>query len=71
MTQLEFEKLSFTECKSLNGEQEKEEVLQAWRAGYIYFQQKVKKASETMFNEEFTDEMIELSNEQLDPFKSW
>lgn len=43
MTQKEFEKLSFEECKSLNGEQETQAVLEAWRAGYIYLQQKLKK----------------------------
>lgn len=41
MTQKEFEKLSFEECKSLNGEQETEAVLESWRAGYIYLQRKL------------------------------
>lgn len=70
MTQKEFEKLSFEECKSLNGEQETEAVLEARRAGYIYLQQKLKTMSNTMYNEEFVDTIIELSNEELDSFKN-
>jgi hemoglobin-like flavoprotein len=70
MKQEEFEKLSFEECKSLNGEQETEAVLEAWRAGYIYLQRKLKQMSETMYNEEFTNAIIELSKEELDCFKT-
>lgn len=70
MEQKEFEELSVKEVESLNGEHENESVLQAWRAGYIYFQQKVKQASETLYNEEFTDEMIERANDELDCFES-
>ena len=68
MTQIEFEQLSFEECKSLNGEQETEAVLEAWRAGYIFLQQKIKEMLETMHNGEFTDAIIDLSNEELDFF---
>lgn len=71
MTQKEFEKLSFEECKSLNGEQETEAVLEAWRAGYIYLQRKLKTMAETLYNDEFIDQIIELSNEELDCFKDW
>lgn len=38
MTQKEFEKLSFEECKSLNGEQETKAVLEAWRFEKQYLQ---------------------------------
>ena len=71
MTQKEFEKLSFEECKSLNGEQETKAVLEAWRAGYIYLQRKLKTMSETMYNDEFVDSIVELSNEELDCFEGW
>lgn len=69
MTQKEFEKLSFEECKSLNGEQENKAVLEAWRSGYIYLQNKLKTMSETMYNDEFTDSIIEIANEELDCFE--
>jgi hemoglobin-like flavoprotein len=68
MTQEEFEKLSFDECKMLNGEHETESVLEAWRAGYIYLQQKIRQMAETMHNDEFCDTIIGLSNEELDCF---
>lgn len=71
MTQKEFEKLSFEECKSLNGEQETEAVLEAWRAGYIYLQQKIKEMSETLYNNDFVDCAIELVEQELDCFKQW
>lgn len=69
MTQKEFEKLSFEECKSLNGEHETKAVLEAWRAGYIYLQNKLKTMSETMCNDEFTYSIIEIVNEELDCFE--
>ena len=36
MTQKEFEELSIEQVKKLNGHQDQENVLDAWRAGYIY-----------------------------------
>jgi hypothetical protein len=71
MGQKEFEKLSYTEIKQLNGKQDDESVLVAWRAGYIYLQQKIAKMSRTMYNEEFVDSVSELSEENLDCFGEW
>ena len=71
MNQKEFEILAFEECKSLNGKQDNKDVLDAWRAGYIYLQSKLKSMSETMFMDDLVDSVIEIANEELDCFEEW
>lgn len=43
MTQKEFQELSVSEVKELNGEHENKDVTSAWIAGYIYAQSLISK----------------------------
>ncbi len=69
MNQKEFEELSKKEVKELNGGDESAE--QAWRAGYIYAQQQVKKLRESTFMDEYMDELDDLCDQNLDYFEDW
>ena len=70
MTQEEFEKLSFEECKSLNGEQETEAVLEAWRAGYLYLKYQISKMRQTADDAfDFIDKVADICDQELDWMK--
>jgi len=56
MDNKEFIELSEKRVKSLNGS-DKEESFEAWRAGYIYFQNIVKKHIRHDHMEDFLDKM--------------
>ena len=68
MKQKEFEELSKKEVKELNGGDESAQ--EAWRAGYIYVQQQIKKIEESSAcMEDYIDKLEELSNQNLDYFE--
>lgn len=69
MIQKEFEELSKKEVKDLNAGDESAE--QAWRAGYIYAQQQVKKLRESTFMDEYMDKLDDLCDQNLDYFEGW
>lgn len=69
MNQKEFEELSKKEVKDLNHGDESAE--QAWRAGYIYAQQQVKKLRESAFMDEYMDKLDDLCDQNLDYFENW
>ena len=68
MTQKEFEELSIEQVKKLNGHQDQENVLDAWRAGYIYAQNIVKKSFQNDFQDEFYDKVEDFVTDELDVF---
>lgn len=63
MTQIEFEELSRKQVKELNGEQDNEAVLEAWRDGYLYV---IEKMNEISDYREFVDLVEELSSQHYD-----
>ena len=65
MTQKEFEELSIEQVKKLNGHQDQENVLDAWRAGYIYAQNIVKKSFQNDFQDEFYDKVEDFVTDEL------
>lgn len=62
MTQEEFNKLADREVRKLNGSTS-EDSREAWKAGYLYVCEIIESKLETCYNEEFIDEMVELSDE--------
>lgn len=68
MNQEDFEKLSVSEVKILNGHEDNEIATESWRAGYIFLKDKIQAMTNTMDNGDFIDEIIELSNNELDSF---
>lgn len=69
MNQKEFEGLSKKEVNSLNSGDESAE--QAWRAGYIYAQQQIKKLRESNFMDAYLDKLDDFCDQNLDSFKGW
>ena len=69
MNQKEFEGLSKKEVKSLNSGDELAE--QAWRAGYIYAQQQIKKLRESNFMDAYLDKLDGFCDQNLDYFTGW
>lgn len=68
INQKQFIELSKKRVKELNGEEENESVLEAWRDGYIYFQEALRKSFETDHQIDFL-EKVELSiYPELDSF---
>lgn len=68
MTQKEFEKLSEDEVKSLNGYDSLDYVTEAWRGGYIFLKEKIRKLFETKYNSEFLEEVEKLINDDINEF---
>lgn len=69
MNQNEFEKLAISEVKSLNGHQDQENVLDAWKAGYIYLKEEIEKSFRNDFHEEFLTKVEEIIDQQIDVFE--
>lgn len=69
MTQKEFIKLSEKEVLSLNGHSDDENVTEAWRGGYIYMIEKLRKFYENMYQEEFFEEIEKILESEIDEFQ--
>ena len=68
MTQKEFIKLSEKEVLSLNGHSDDENVTEAWRGGYIYMVEKLRKFYENMYQDEFFEEIEKILESEIDEF---
>lgn len=69
MTQKEFIKLSEKEVLSLNGYSDDENVTEAWRGGYIYMIEKLRKFYENMYQDEFFEEIEKILESEIDEFQ--
>lgn len=69
MTNKEFIELSEKEVKKLNGST-LEEACQAWRSGYNYLVRKIRESFENDFNDEFMAKMEDISDSDLEIFKT-
>lgn len=68
MTQKEFDKLSEDEVRMLNGYDSLDFVTEAWRDGYIYLKEKIRKLFVTKHNSEFLDEVEKLISDEISEF---
>ena len=66
-----FEELSIEEVKKFNGEEKNSDVVEAWRAGYIYAQLYIKKHFEECYQDEFIDNVEKFVYDELDAFEEW
>ena len=71
MTQEQFQELSVSEVKQLNAMENNDDVTDAWRAGYIYAQEIIKKSFEEDTHNIFLDKVEEFISDDLDPFEAW
>ncbi|WP_018675755.1 hypothetical protein [Riemerella columbina] len=65
MTQEEFNKLAEIETKGLNGSTT-EESQECWKAGYLYACKIIYDKINTLYNEDFVDEMEKLANQSVE-----
>jgi len=68
MTQKEFIELSEKEVLSLNGHSSDYAVTEAWRGGYIYLVEKLRKFYENMHQEEFFEQIETLLESEISEF---
>jgi hypothetical protein len=68
MTQKEFIELSEKEVLSLNGHSSDENVTEAWRGGYLYMREKLRKFYENMYQDEFFEEIENLLEPEINEF---
>ena len=68
MTQKDFIELSEKEVLSLNGHSGNENVTEAWRGGYIYLVEKLRKFYENMHQDEFFDEIEKILESEINEF---
>jgi len=69
MYQKEFVEKSIEEVKRLNGLHENEDVVQAWRAGYIFFKEKLEESFRNDYNEDFMEKVENMIDPELDWFE--
>lgn len=69
MNQNEFQKLAIEEVKSLNANHDQENVLDAWKAGYIYLKEQIENSFRNDFHEEFLTKVEEIIDQQIDVFE--
>ena len=68
MTNKEFFETSKIEVKRLNGS-ETEIAQEAWRAGYLFVQQIIRKAFESQYQDEFLSTIEDFTSEELEEFE--
>lgn len=68
MTQKEFIELSEKEVLSLNGHSSDYAVTEAWRGGYIYLVEKLRKFYENMYQDEFFEEVEKILEGEINEF---
>lgn len=68
MTQKEFIELSQKEVLSLNGHSSDENVTEAWRGGYIYMREKLRKFYQNMYQAEFFENVEKILESKISEF---
>jgi len=68
MTQKEFVELSKREVKSLNGHQEQDNVLDAWRGGYEFARKEIETLLKNEYHNEFLTKVEAFIEQDLEVF---